>query len=934
MQCERGSEWRRWDLHIHTPDTTKNDQYEGTTSDEKWNKFYEDINSYIGDGANENKNIVTIGITDYLSIDNYRKVLADRKLSDIIELILPNIEMRMQPIAADSPINIHFIFDPTVADELNNRFFSQLDFRYGETVFHATKDDLIRLGKTINSELDEVRAYKKGVNSFVPTFDALKQVFEKDMQLRKHVIIGVSNSTGDGVSGAVNHCDYICPETGEPQLVAARQAIYQFCDCIFSATPSDIDYFLGKGTDNLDIVTKKCGSLKPCIKGCDAHKNDKIFEPNLNRYCWIKADPTFNGLQQLVYEPYERVRIQQIKPEEKPDYYVINSVYIDDKNFQPEPIVFNDKLTCIIGGKSTGKSLLLHNLALTIDSEQAIKKCEKAHTNIKAIPSIKVKWKDGFENTISDSPEKKRKIIYIPQTYLNRLSDENEETSEIDKIIEDIVLLNEDANKAFSERLTWFSSYKPSLDKKIYDIIAIHKQVIEVEDERKELGTDVGIKREIKKIRDKKDKLSKEASLSDTDVSSYDDASTSIRKLNYKIEKLSQDYQYIESIDSVLTGNDFLFDLSEKINKEFAAKIEMIHKVADESWLRERMTLLSMIQVDIDSFKERRKGHEAIVNSLKDKIESNDAIKELTESIQSEQEKLDTHVSLTAQLTGLNGKLNNALDEVVQSCGFYKEKHEMFACSINDNENLKKDDLEFTVTIPFRRDAFCEKIKIMTDQRSLKRIIDLDVLSEDFYTSENIKMFIKSILKNTVILKKGFDIESALREVLADWYNTVYTVKMDGDTIQEMSPGKKALVLLKLLINLAESKCPILVDQPEDDLDNRSIYNDLISFLKEKKKERQIIVVTHNANIVLGGDAEEIIVANQFGKSSPNKQYKFEYRSGSIENNNPKYNNDGVIDRGILNSRGIQHHICEILEGGEKAFYLRKNKYHFETGKR
>ena len=53
---------------------------------------------------------------------------------------------------------------------------------------------------------------------------------------------------------------------------------------------------------------------------------------------------------------------------------------------------------------------------------------------------------------------------------------------------------------------------------------------------------------------------------------------------------------------------------------------------------------------------------------------------------------------------------------------------------------------------------------------------------------------------------------------------------MDNDPIEYMSPGKKALVLLKILISLAESKCPILIDQPEDDLDNRSIYTDLINF--------------------------------------------------------------------------------------------------------
>ena len=151
---------------------------------------------------------------------------------------------------------------------------------------------------------------------------------------------------------------------------------------------------------------------------------------------------------------------------------------------------------------------------------------------------------------------------------------------------------------------------------------------------------------------------------------------------------------------------------------------------------------------------------------------------------------------------------------------------------------------------------------------------------------------------------------------------------MGNDTIEKMSPGKKALVLLKLLIELADSDCPILIDQPEDDLDNRSVYDLLIEFIRNKKVNRQIIIVTHNANIVLGADADEVIVANQDGVDSEKKAHRFEYRSGSIENDCPLYKHDGTIEDGVLNKQGIQQHICDILEGGITAFEKRKNKYH------
>ena len=86
----RGSEWRRWDLHMHTPETIKNDQFEGSSIDEKWDKFYSDISTYIGDGTDPLKNISVIGITDYLSIKNYKKVVLDNRLPNSVEMIIPN----------------------------------------------------------------------------------------------------------------------------------------------------------------------------------------------------------------------------------------------------------------------------------------------------------------------------------------------------------------------------------------------------------------------------------------------------------------------------------------------------------------------------------------------------------------------------------------------------------------------------------------------------------------------------------------------------------------------------------------------------------------------------------------------------------------------------------------------------------------------------
>ena len=139
-----------------------------------------------------------------------------------------------------------------------------------------------------------------------------------------------------------------------------------------------------------------------------------------------------------------------MKPEEKADYYVIDKVVIKEDGFSDEPIQFNDKLTCIIGGKSTGKSLLLQNIARAIDNKQVEEKIRISGVQSRKLNDVSVFWKDGDINNNGDFGET-HKIVYIPQTYLNRLTDEGEKTSEIDRIIQDIVLLNEKSEIALKK---------------------------------------------------------------------------------------------------------------------------------------------------------------------------------------------------------------------------------------------------------------------------------------------------------------------------------------------------------------------------------------------------------------------------------------------------------------------------------------------------
>lgn len=134
-----------------------------------------------------------------------------------------------------------------------------------------------------------------------------------------------------------------------------------------------------------------------------------------------------------------------------------------------------------------------------------------------------------------------------------------------------------------------------------------------------------------------------------------------------------------------------------------------------------------------------------------------------------------------------------------------------------------------------------------------------------------------------------------------------YELLQNNKSIKQLSPGEKGAMLLVFYLLLDKNNIPLIIDQPEDNLDNQSVYNILVPFIKKAKKKRQIIIVTHNPNLAVVADAEQII----YVKIDKENNNEFSYVSGSIENEE------------------INKKIVEVLEGTMPAFSNRKNKYHF-----
>lgn len=926
-----GSRWRKWDLHLHTPETLKEDNYSGNTPEEKWGSFCTDINT------NEAE-ISVVGITDYLLIDNYKKFVSlvdEGKITKKFDLIIPNIELRLTPITADGKaLNLHLLIDPAFVPQLDARIFSKLKLKNGNTTYDASKNSLIRLGKTINSSFSDEEAYKEGARKFVIDFDTLKEVFDNDVDLHKHCLIVVSNSSNDGATGITDHSSFFTGNASD--LDVKRQAVYKLVDAIFSSNPSDYNYFLGKSnSDTKDVVIKKCGSLKPCIHGCDAHTNSKIFNPDQKRFCWIKANPTFEGLRQIIFEPQERVAIQELIPDEKELYRVIDRIEISDPCFTSAPIELNPNLNVIIGSRSSGKTTLLNSIAKAIDSTEFYERNKKAPVS-KEPPKTNVFWLDGAQ---SDNKEIQKGITYIPQNYINSLAEATEDNAPILAIAESALFDNQDEISQKREELdSRIESLNRTINTDVYQLFIIRKQISEQKEKIKKIGDKKGIEEQIKKIdleiaKLQKDLTKDEAKLLTELRKEYSENNKIIESLEYDSEILSQELIDVnEDISNIFIDRGVEFK-SKELTNEFNAFLKDTQKQYVDDYLSFVKEKNKKILEEIKNLKAVNKKILEDNSVLIKKSKQNTSAEQKVKEKDIQDKKLIEIGKAEISLKTFEESLSSLLAKIIDS-------HKTRSGVRNEFITIAKGNLE---GIEYSAVVGIDNIKLnkfLADTINFHNSVDarpslslLDGYKTDdqlnqsaLVKNENIKTVIDLIMADLLKTKSGIDIQKAVEGILDDFEFINYSLKYEDDLFIAMTPGKKSLVVLKLLVESSKDRYPILIDQPEDDLDSRSISGEIVEFLRTKKKNRQIILVTHNANIAIKADAEEIIVANRHGQQHKNKDNTmFDYASGAIENS---FVNKTAIN--TLEKMGIREHSCELLEGGEEAFENRKNKYNLK----
>lgn len=726
------------------------------------------------------------------------------------------------------------------------------------------------------------------------------------------VFVALSGKSQDGLSGLLNT---------DCNTHTLRKQIGRMADVILSSNAKDIAYFLGESKDSKEMVIATYRSLKPCIIGSDAHSLDKVGVFPNDRITWIKADPTFEGLKQILFEPKERVRISDVMPDFKYDYNIIDHVVLNTAGVWNQTILLNQNLNTIIGGRSTGKSTLLASVAAKF---QEIKDDEN-YDFIKGLSdNVHVFWRDGQE---TDNKE----IEYFTQNEIANIISRGDSDKLFLEILTSLPEMREAYEKYKSDEAAKFAS----IQAKVSLYFEKRRQYKEKNAYVKTLGDLKGIKREIEKLSKERDSIQCRLTDKKELLEKYQVVGKELADLCTKETLKRHDFEQLNllatseflAVNPVVSCVGFTEEISRNISEEVQRTLAQSNAHIQE-FIK---TLVAKVDNECKTLARKiaEKQNDADYQEGKKIFDENKYLSHVMEQISSLSKQMLLIAKEAQMLEKLDKEVKTIASELLNEHLSYLDMMNSIASVLR----IQHDNITLSAGYELRKNLEGKLNEcISLRSKSMNDLVENVVTQYKKKTKDSIKGCLVDLLNNAlkgeIAFKNGYDVQSFISMILSsNWFTLQYSVDYESDSLFDMSPGKRSFVVLKLLLDFSDKKCPILIDQPEDNLDNRAIYNELVKYIREKKKERQIILVTHNPNIVVGADSEEVIVANQNGKNAPNdKGIKFQYVYGSLEHSMQRNSDESLP---ILYRCGIREHVCDILEGGENAFRDREYKYGF-----
>jgi ABC-type lipoprotein export system ATPase subunit len=968
----RGALWRKWDLHVHTPASYAQD-FGDRENAEVWDR-------YIAALAGLSPEIEVVGINDYYSITGYQRVyeawLAGRLPN--LKLVLPIVEVRLDHLAGNSDtqrVNFHILFSNEIDPvEIERSFLNQLRVTFANfngSIGHP--EGMAAYGNAIKAASPPDRQPKGSdqrvgfEHSFVSLGSVLKALELSAFRKLTLCALGYTewNSmrwTGGG--GAI------------------KKHITEHAHFFFgnSALPAD----------HLSHQTKlrEFGFAHPLLDASDAHRfsDDPATDRRLGAtMTWIKADPTFEGLQRAVHRAEERIYIGDEPPQRRqvrtqPNRFIrsiaINQkpgVELDDVWFN-STIAINPGLVAIIGNQGSGKSALTDCIALSGHAEQPQfsflndRRFRKPSANKAKYFETTIVWEDGESEKHnldgSDHVDRPERVRYVPQHFFELATNEVDVSgegllyTEIEKaVFSHIPAAQRQKCGSFRDLI---SERTASIDAELLHLRAqlseINVQVVELESEtsaahRNALAERLAFRKHLATQAESAPPLEVSPPEADADLQA-------LEQLRFKLSAASKEIAEAQRLETVefdvrqalssakdsliraklelerrreeasrrLSGILSDFDLSalltvtintEPLDSRIAQIEDSIQKLRElqdpnhegspaqvmrklQVQLEERTRSLGEAQRSYETYKTEYQAWEERLWRLSHDPEDPDALESLECAIQ----RLETDIpqslrQLRSDRLELVRHIHAALNRKLAA---YRDLAEHVQAFLR-HEEVTRDHyrVEFDLELipidlpkslfsivkhqgPFSRtDAAQTWVKEKVIECSLSEVEQLIRMSENVCEKvvEGKNGDADRWEAGQQMLRSGRKFEEVYDLLFGlSYISPRYRLTLKGQPIEQVSPGERGILLLIFYLIVDKSDLPLVIDQPEGNLNNQSIYEHLVPVFKKAKGKRQIIMVSHNPNIVVGCDADQIVHAQL--EQMPH--FEFKYTTGAIEN--------------------------------------------------
>ena len=1028
MMNDRGSMWRKWDLHVHTPFSTLHNGFGNPDDDAVWKQYIHELFTKAINGG-----IYAIGITDYFLVDGYERILNllqnDSYLLEVFQkeivsdpdylskiksiVLFPNIEFRLQVAVDGSKIQYHVLFSNELPPStIKNHFLSSLRFEFNGRQYQFNRDSFIECGRdgrqtgiAIGSNSSPLFV---GMNIASAKIEDIVFALNADECFRgRHLVVATAEDSSKMSWGG---------QTG-----SIRQLIFKKADAVFDANKSDIKWF--SSSECHDTI----GHILPCVWGSDAHDYNKLLVPDQSRYLWIKADVTFKGLCDALQSSDERIFIGG-EPEElvnlrNKQSMILDSVTIRGKTADSKKTWINDTiklnpyLVSIIGNKGSGKSALTDIIASICNSSKAN---HYSFLSKERFLTPKNPLRDQYEGnvllangnvvskpTISNSfnQDAIEHVSYLPQRFIettvNDIDAESFKTelekvlfahipsvekgdyTDLDSLIASISAPFDETCKNLRIELSVVNQQIEQIEKKLLpnymagllqkkaelqaqlsDLVALENSSIEPR-HGSEDTPEIAVIRELKAIRTgvydyyKKDyarfnELRVQKARVEKLSSRMEEVKASVTAFNADSKSMSEEFGlgFVYELKLVYVRRDEMNGFADDVDKESESlllklvKADKIPEIPADSLadIDELKTLVNgqitydgkiaiidqAIKTITASINEEQANYQTYLLKKEErqakiaKIQNGDPMNLSSPSLASvESEIQNVSIKYPSLLDDLRVERNNLIEKIAEEIFRKAEKMKTIYHAVQDKLDLilgeNPDHISFDVALKGSPKETYEWFDNQINHRISSTFTNpswiKSVFSDDhFGTPKTVLSMCNDILQALsedlpALYEKGllrnlhpsaiYDYVSSL-----EYMNPIFSLTMNGKSLSELSPGEKGIVLLVFYLALDLDERPLVIDQPEDNLDNESIFTRLVPLIKKAKRRRQLIVVTHNPNIAVACDSEQVICAHMDAMTNV-----ITYQSGAIEN--PK------ITKMILN----------VLEGTKPAFDFRGSKY-------